>query len=102
MGGEGEVPQAINVQGRWALNADWASSAAGQSLSELRATGIRFVIADNTALPFASGSVDTVITNGVPVDTNTWLGPGVRSSEIGRILAEGGTWIHNGAVVPLP
>ena len=102
LGGEGEVPGAINVQGKWVLDADWLSSAAGQSLSELLAAGNQFVIAANTALPFADGSVDAAFTNNVPVDINTWLGPGVQTNEILRILAEGGIWINNGVVVPTP
>jgi RHS repeat-associated protein len=102
LGGEGEVPEAINVQGPWALENDWAASASGQSLSQLQAAGNQFVVANNTALPFADGSVNTVITNNVPIEVNTWLGPGAQSSEIWRILAPGGTWINNGMVVPLP
>lgn len=102
IGGEGEVPGAINVQIPSIFEEGWASSASGQSLSELQAAGNQFVVADNTALPFAGSSVDTVITNNVPIDITTWQGSGVQSSEIIRILAEGGTWINNGAVVPLP
>jgi len=96
LGGEGEVAGAINVQGPWALDSSWASSASGQSLSELQAAGNQFVIANNTALPFADGSVSTVITNSVPINTTTWLGEGVQTSEIARILQTGGTWINNG------
>jgi hypothetical protein len=102
LGGEGEVPDAINLQGSWALDPSWASSASGQSLSQLQSAGNQFVVADNTALPFADNSVSTVITNNVPIDTNTWLGPGIQSGEIWRILAPGGTWINNGVVVPFP
>jgi hypothetical protein len=99
LGGEGEVPGAINVQGPWILDSNWVSSATGQSLGDLQAAGNQFVIVDNTALPFADNSVDTVITNNVPIDTDTWLGPSAQSSEINRILAPGGTWINNGVVV---
>ena len=81
---------------------DSALPASGQSLFELQAVGNQFVIADNTALPFADGSVDTVITNSVPIDVDTWLAPGVQTSEVLRILAEDGIWINNGVVVPLP
>lgn len=102
LGGEGEVPGVINVQGPWVNAPDWASSASGQSISELQALGNQFVIADNTALPFADNSVDVVITNNVPIDGNTWLGPGVQTGEILRILAEDGIWINNGIVMPLP
>jgi hypothetical protein len=48
-----------------------------------------------TKIYHISSSVDEVITNGVPVDTNTFLGADVQSSEIKRILKIGGRWIHN-------
>lgn len=102
LGGEGEVAGALNVQGEWILDAAWQSSRGGKSLSELQAAGHDFVVAENTALPFANQSVDKVITNSVPIDHSTWLGPGVQSSEVWRILKEGGTWINNGKVVPRP
>jgi hypothetical protein len=42
--------------------------------------------------------VDEVITNFVPVDVSTWLGPGVQSGEIMRILKAGGVWVRDGQV----
>ncbi len=56
------------------------------------------MIAANTHLPFAANSIEEVITNSVPLDRVTHLGPGVPSSEIWRILMSGGRWIHNGRV----
>jgi RHS repeat-associated protein len=100
LGGEGEVAGAINVQGPWALDLNFASSRTGQSLAELQAGGNQFVVASNTSLPFADQSVSTVITNNTPIDVNTWLGPGVQSSEVNRILLGDGQWINNGSVVP--
>jgi RHS repeat-associated protein len=100
LGGEGEVAGAINVQGPWALDLNFASSRTGQSLAELQAGGHQFVVASNTSLPFADQSVSTVITNNTPIDANTWLGPGVQSSEVNRILLGDGQWINNGSVVP--
>lgn len=96
LGGEGEVPGVINQQGPWALDPAWGSSRDGKTLQELQAAGHQFVIADNKHLPFASGSVDEVITNSVPIDVDTWLGPSVQSSEILRILKPGGKWTHDG------
>src|SRR5262245_15741429 len=98
LGGEGEVPGGINQQGPWALDPSWRSSQEGKTLQELQAEGHQFVIADNTHLPFADGSVDEVITNSVPIDITTHLGPGVQTSEVLRILKPGGQWIHDGTI----
>ncbi len=68
LGGEGKVPGAINQQPPNALSPAWGASrteVAGKSLGELQATGDPYVVAENTALPFRSGSVDQVITNSV-------------------------------------
>jgi hypothetical protein len=99
LGGEGEVPGVINQQGPWILDPAWRSSRTGKTLTELLAQGHVFVIADNRYLPFPSDSLDEVITNFVPIDQVTHLGPGVQSSEIHRILKPGGFWINNGAIV---
>jgi hypothetical protein len=32
-------------------------------------------------------------------DINTWLGPGVQSSEVRRVLRSAGQWQHNGVIV---
>jgi RHS repeat-associated protein len=101
LGGEGEITGVINQQGRWVLDKAWRS-AHGESLKELQAKGNQFVISNNTNLPFRTGSVDQVFTNGVPVNINTWMGPGVQSSEIWRILRPSGQWVNNGAIVPKP
>ena len=94
LGGEGEVPGVINQQGPWVvLDPNWFSSRAGRPFAALVADGHVFLIAPNDALPFPDGSVDEVITNSVPLDTVTPLGPGVQSSEIRRILKPGGCWI---------
>src|SRR5574338_1546058 len=99
LGGEGEAAGALNVQGKWVLDEGWRASRAGQSLPELQAAGNKFVVADNFALPFANNSVDRVITNSVPIDRTTFLGPGVQSSEVWRNLKTDGLWINNGQVV---
>jgi ubiquinone/menaquinone biosynthesis C-methylase UbiE len=96
LGGEGEEPGVINQQGPWALDPAWRSSREGKTLAELQAEGHQFVIADNTQLPFADDSVDEVITNSVPIDRTTQLGPGVQSTEVQRILKPGGSWAHDG------
>src|SRR5947209_17810814 len=95
LGGEGEVPGVWNQQGPWVLDSGWRSSRHGKTLVQLRREGHVFVISSNLRLPFASGSVEVVITNGVPVDITTHLGPGVQSSEISRILRSRGYWLHN-------
>ena len=53
-----------NQQPPFALSATWFSwSQGGKTLKELQADGHRFLICDNTKLPFADGSVDEVLTN---------------------------------------
>jgi hypothetical protein len=37
-----------------------------------------------------------------PINITTGYGPGIQSSEIQRILALGGTWFNNGAIMGLP
>jgi hypothetical protein len=54
LGGEGEVPGAINVQGPWTMDANWRS-VGGETLPELAAKGDPYVVADNQALPFRGG-----------------------------------------------
>jgi hypothetical protein len=98
LGGEGEVPGVLNQQGPWILDPAWRSASGRVTLAELVRQGHVFVIAANRSLPFASNSVDVVYTNYVPVDKVTWLGPGVQSSEIRRILKTGGRWVKNGRV----
>ncbi len=96
LGGEGEAAGTLNQQGPWALQSGWASSRSGQTLEQLAAAGHEFLICDNLTIPLPDRCADEVLTNAVPVDTNTWLGPGVQSSEIRRILKSGGVWILNG------
>jgi hypothetical protein len=102
LGGEGEIPGVLNQQPPWALNPGWRSTTLGnpgKTIPELEAEGHQFVIAPNDQLSFADDSVDVVYTNGVPIDKATHLGPGVQSSEIRRILKQGGVWIHDGRAV---
>lgn len=98
LGGEGESPGVVNQQHRAVLSAGWLLSRPGMTLEQLAAQGHDFLICDNTDLPINDGSVDLVITNSVPVDVVTYAGPGVQSSEINRILASGGHWLHDGKV----
>jgi hypothetical protein len=101
LGGEGEDPGVLNQQPPFALGPTWFSwRHGGKTLRELASAGIPFIIADNTNLPFADGSMDEVITNSVPIDTNVpGFGPGVQTSEIWRILKSGGRWVHDGKVM---
>ncbi len=100
LGGEGEISGVLNQQGRWVVTAfGWRSSQTGESIAELVRSRHDFLIADNVALPLPDRVADEVITNNIPpVDSITWLGPTVQSSEIRRILKSGGRWIHNGVV----
>lgn len=98
LGGEAEQLDCINQQPHWADLADRASRTGRQLRDELIA-GDPFLFCDNQNLPFPDGSVDAIITNGVPVDRVTWLGPGIPSSEIQRVLKSGGTWHHDGQLL---
>jgi hypothetical protein len=100
LGGEGEIPGVLNQQGRWIVSlSGWRSSLTGETFEELVRAQHDFLIADNMALPLPDDAADEVITNNIPpVDSVTWLGPTVQSSEIRRILKSGGRWVHNGFV----
>jgi len=98
LGGEGEVPQVVNQQRPLTLSAMWASCGAGHSLEDLAKMGHDFLICENTQLPLNNDSVELVITNSVPIDTMSLGQPGVQSSEIKRILASHGQWIHDGRI----
>lgn len=100
LGGEGEIAGVLNQQGRWIiLTPGWSTSQTGQQLGDLVRAGHDFLIADNVDLPLPDNAFDEALTNNIPpVDSVTWLGPTVQSSEIRRILKSGGRWIHNGIV----
>jgi hypothetical protein len=99
LGGEGEVPGVSNQLGRWAvLDVAWVASQSGQTFSQLVASGNDVLIADNPALPLPDACADEVITDSMPLDKVTRLGPGVQSSEVLRILKSGGVWLDDGLV----
>ena len=99
LGGEGEIPDVLNQQGRWVASPGWRASGTNQSFDDLVRVGHNFLIADNVRLSLPDDSVDEVITNNIPpVDSRTWLGPTVQTSEIQRILKAGGRWVHNGVL----
>jgi hypothetical protein len=98
LGGEGEVPGVINQLPPFVLAPTWRASRDGKTLEQLVADGHAILICSNLQLPYPDGSVDEVITNGVPINQVTPFGPGVQTSEIRRILKSGGSWINNGAV----
>ncbi len=98
LGGEAEEPGVINQQPEWMPGASaWA--AVGPHLAALIAAGEVFLFCRNVELPFPDGTVDHVCSNSVPIDVDTWLGPGVQSSEIRRVLRSGGEWRHDGVTV---
>lgn len=78
------------------LDQDWSSSREGHTLAELRRRGHVFVVSENLKLPFRDGGAEMVVTNGVPVDMSAYLGVGISSSEIRRVLASTGSWLHDG------
>lgn len=89
LGGEGEVLDVINQQPEWRdLNAQ--ASRTGTALRILLTGGHAFLFCDHCQLPFPDKIVDEVLTNGVPIDQSTFLGPGIPSVEIKRVLRSGG------------
>lgn len=88
----------VNQQRPAALSAGWGSSMTGETVEQLALRGHDFLICPNTRLPINDDSVDEVITNSVPIDTVVLGEPGVQSSEIYRILATAGRWVHDGIV----
>jgi hypothetical protein len=98
LGGEGEAPGVINRQPIWADLAN-SVSRSGAALRDVLQSGEAFLFCDNRTLPFPDVSVDGIMTNGVPIDITTWLGPGVQTTEIQRTLRSGGRWYDNGALV---
>jgi ubiquinone/menaquinone biosynthesis C-methylase UbiE len=93
------VPDVLNQQPRGVVRSTWLSSVTGKSFVDLIGDGLDILVCDNTALPFPDDTFDDVITNAVPVDTVSVLGPGVQTSEVQRILKPGGRWVHDGVVV---
>jgi hypothetical protein len=98
LGGEGEEPDVINQQPeRVPSPVHW--SALGPHLAALVAGGQPFLFCRNGELPFPDGTIDYIFSNNVPIDIHTWLGPGVQSSEVYRVLRSGGEWQIDGIVV---
>ena len=99
LGGEGEEPNCINQQPPW-VDLCNSISRNGQPLRSLTYALVPFLFCDNNCLSFPDSIIDSVITNGVPVDQGvTWLGPSISSVEIKRVLKSGGTWHNDGIVV---
>src|SRR5262245_23976588 len=97
-GGEGEVVGVLNQQGAWVAQPGWAASRTGLPLDQLLALGHEFLICDNLTIPLPDECADEVMTNSVPIDVSSWLGPEVQSSEIRRLLKSGGGWIRDGVL----
>jgi hypothetical protein len=98
LGGEGEEPDVLNQQPPFALAVTWGCSRTGETFEQLATRGIDFLICANTGLAINDGSMDLVITNSVPIDGMHFGIPGIQTSEVHRILAPGGVWLHDGSV----
>lgn len=98
LGGEGEVSAAVNQNLPLILAPSWRSARHGLTLRQLQVVGNVFVVSSNEALPFRDGSIDEVLTNSVPIDRSTWLGSGVSSHEVHRIMKPHGRWLHDGGI----
>jgi RHS repeat-associated protein len=96
VGGEGEVPGVVNVNTPWILDPNFRSAGGSFTLTELQVQGAQFVIYQpGSPLPYGTGTVDQVITNGVPIDLDYLGQPGINSAEIWRVLKPNGIWLNN-------
>lgn len=98
LGGEGEEKGTINQQPEWLTMANYWGTL-GLQFAQLIGAGEPVLFCSNTDLPFPDGKVDRVFSNNVPIDQGTWLGSGVQSREVHRILRKGGEWLVNGTIV---
>lgn len=98
LGGEGEVPNAINIQpatiggssGEAVKNAKKIQESCGQPV----------VCATGDKLPFPDNSVDDIFLNNAPLNgVNGYFGPSFTTDEINRILKPDGNFYHNGQQV---
>ncbi len=96
LGGEGEVPGALNQQPPWFVVTSSAVNL--QYFVRLVGQGKDYLICPNETVALPDGCADVVHTNSVPLDVTTWRGPGVQTSEVRRILKSGGVWINNGQI----
>uniref|UniRef100_A0A7C2JYI0 Uncharacterized protein n=1 Tax=Schlesneria paludicola TaxID=360056 RepID=A0A7C2JYI0_9PLAN len=97
LGGEGEVSDALNQQPAWAVEPTWRTSQPpARDLAECVRAGLRVLLCPNDDIALPDECADEVMTNSVPVDISMWLGVGISSGEIKRILKRGGAWWHNG------
>ena len=68
----------------------------GLSIEQLAGQGHDFLICPNQALPIGDDSIELVVTNSVPIDSIMFGELTIQSSEIRRILATNGQWVHDG------
>ena len=88
----------INQQRPMVLSALWGSCQQGQTLHQLTQLGHDFLICPNQNLPLAGSSIDLVVTNSIAIDQTVLGEPTIQSSEIQRILASPGRWVHDGLI----
>ena len=84
LGGEGEIPGAININHPVILDENWRCSRKGCSLKVVKENGY-IIVCCGDRLPLCDHCAKEVITNNVPIDMITWMGPGYSSEEIKRI-----------------
>ena len=84
LGGEGEVPHAININHPAILDENWRCSRSGCPLKEIKERG-PVIICCSDQLPLCDNCADKIIVNDAPIDKKTWIGPGYSTEEIKRI-----------------
>jgi len=87
LGGEGEVFGAINVNDSTILAPNWRCARTGCPLKKIQRSGL-VVACHGDQLPFCNCCADKIITNNVPIDIITWMGPAYSTKEIKRIAKQ--------------
>ena len=67
LGGEGEVPGALNQQDAVCVEPFWHVARTRESFADAVRRGLRFLLCPNDALALPDGCADAVVSNGVPI-----------------------------------
>lgn len=99
LGGEGEVPGAINANLPYLMSPGFVAARDGNTkLKGVKKSG-PVVICNSDQLPFADSCADEVLASGVPVNQHSYLGAGYKTSDMKRIAKPTGKIVINGELV---
>jgi RHS repeat-associated protein len=89
IGGEGEIPDAININTDLILDPNFVASRDGTTtIRDMQSRGQQFIAYDGSRLPIRSSSCCTVFTKSIPPYVKTQL-----FLEIRRVLKPNGVWV---------